>query len=85
MHIHHIDGDHFNNELSNLQILCPNCHSQTDSYAGKNNKKGICTRIHSVIRKYHCKKCGKTLEKARKTGLCIICLREENKLKKLNK
>ena len=25
-HLHHKDGDHYNNELSNLQILCPNCH-----------------------------------------------------------
>ena len=27
LELHHIDGDHFNNELSNLQILCPNCHA----------------------------------------------------------
>lgn len=24
----HIDGNHYNNKLDNLQILCPNCHSQ---------------------------------------------------------
>lgn len=36
--IHHIDGDHINNELSNLQLLCPNCHAQTDNYCGKNIK-----------------------------------------------
>ncbi len=34
--IHHMDGDHLNNELSNLQLLCPNCHAQTDNYCGKN-------------------------------------------------
>lgn len=34
-HLHHIDGNHNNNELSNLQVLCPNCHSQTDNFAGK--------------------------------------------------
>jgi 5-methylcytosine-specific restriction endonuclease McrA len=33
MHLHHIDGDRFNNTLNNLQILCPNCHAQTDTYA----------------------------------------------------
>lgn len=27
--IHHVDGVSSNNVLSNLQILCPNCHSQT--------------------------------------------------------
>lgn len=31
-HVHHIDGNHFNNSLDNLQLLCPNCHSQTDNY-----------------------------------------------------
>lgn len=38
LHLHHKDGNHKNNELSNLEVLCPNCHSQTDSFAGKNNK-----------------------------------------------
>jgi len=28
LHLHHIDGDHYNNDLSNLKFLCPNCHSQ---------------------------------------------------------
>lgn len=27
LELHHKDGDHFNNELDNLQILCPNCHA----------------------------------------------------------
>lgn len=30
--LHHIDGNHYNNNLDNLQILCPNCHSQTDNF-----------------------------------------------------
>jgi Zn finger protein HypA/HybF involved in hydrogenase expression len=34
--LHHIDGDKYNNELSNLKILCPNCHALTDNYRGKN-------------------------------------------------
>ena len=25
-----------NNKLENLQILCPNCHTMTDNYRGKN-------------------------------------------------
>ena len=39
MHLHHIDGDRFNNNLNNLQILCPNCHTQTDSYAKPLHKR----------------------------------------------
>jgi hypothetical protein len=31
----HIDGDRTNHSFENLRILCPNCHSQTDTYRGK--------------------------------------------------
>ena len=36
--LHHIDGNRTNNLLSNLQLLCPNCHALTDSFKGKNIK-----------------------------------------------
>lgn len=36
LQIDHIDGDKLNNELTNLRFLCPNCHSQTDTYCGRN-------------------------------------------------
>jgi len=35
LELHHIDGNHFNNELSNLQLLCPNCHAQEPNNSGK--------------------------------------------------
>ena len=37
LELHHIDGDHNNNELNNLTFLCPNCHAITDNYGGKHN------------------------------------------------
>lgn len=39
LELHHVDGNRFNNELDNLQILCPNCHTFTENYSGKKNKK----------------------------------------------
>lgn len=36
--LHHIDGNNQNNDLNNLQILCPNCHALTPNYRGKNKK-----------------------------------------------
>lgn len=36
LELHHIDGDRTNNKLENLQMLCPNCHAQTENYRGKN-------------------------------------------------
>lgn len=38
LHLDHIDGDNNNNELQNLRILCPNCHSQTETYCRKKKK-----------------------------------------------
>ena len=37
--LHHKDGNKHNNVISNLEILCPNCHSQTDTYTAKNKGK----------------------------------------------
>lgn len=39
LEIHHLDGNHFNNDLNNLQLLCPNCHSYTDNYCRSSKKK----------------------------------------------
>lgn len=42
--IEHIDGDAYNSQEDNLDLLCPNCHSQTPTFAGRNKGKG--TRIY---------------------------------------
>ena len=49
LEIHHIDGNNKNNDLKNLQILCPNCHSQTDNYRAKNIKKKICNQLENTL------------------------------------
>jgi len=41
LEIHHIDGDCFNNNLSNLQVLCPTHHAMTYNYGRRNYN---CTR-----------------------------------------
>lgn len=38
--LHHINGDSTDNRIENLQILCPNCHSQTDNFRSRNRSKG---------------------------------------------
>jgi len=40
LQLDHANGINNDNRLENLRFLCPNCHSQTDTYAGKNNKGG---------------------------------------------
>ena len=39
LELEHKDGNHHNNSLDNLELLCPNCHAQTDTYRGKNKRK----------------------------------------------
>lgn len=41
LELDHIDGDNRNNEPSNLRLLCPNCHSQTDNFRGRNINSGF--------------------------------------------
>ena len=40
LELDHIDGDASNCKLSNLRYLCPNCHSQTSTYKGRNINTG---------------------------------------------
>ncbi len=44
LHVHHVDGDGHNNLLGNLQLLCPNCHQQTENWGFKN-------RTHASVEK----------------------------------
>lgn len=42
--LHHIDGNSKNHNINNLLILCPNCHSQTETYKSKNTRNESCSR-----------------------------------------
>ena len=59
LHMDHIDGDSKNNVLENLRFLCPNCHSQTDTYTGRNAAKASIE---------YCDRCDK-----RYRGFCDTC------------
>jgi hypothetical protein len=36
--LHHRNGDTCDDRLENLSLLCPNCHSQTENFAGRNRR-----------------------------------------------
>ena len=44
LELEHINGDSSDNSEKNLSLLCPNCHSQTDTFKGKNKGNGRYTR-----------------------------------------
>lgn len=39
LEIDHINGDNTDNRLENIRLVCPNCHSQTPTFAGRNVRK----------------------------------------------
>ena len=63
----HISGVRSDNRIENLRLLCPNCHSQTDTFCGR-NIKGNGDRI------YRCSVCGKHIMGKGKSGMCLVCL-----------
>src|SRR5579862_6565739 len=49
--VEHIDGDWQNNHLSNLTLLCPNCHALTPTFRGLNRGRGRAHRLGRLERK----------------------------------
>ena len=63
LQLDHIDGDNTNNEISNLRLVCPNCHTQTETFCNRNKN------VYSP----KCLKCNQKISGSGKTGLCISC------------
>ncbi len=45
LHVDHVDGCFWDCRAENLRFLCPNCHSQTATYAGRNRTRGPTTVV----------------------------------------
>lgn len=63
LQIDHKNGSSNDHRLENLRFLCPNCHSQTESFAGRNTRKPI----------QLCVSCKRTVKGHSKRGLCLRC------------
>lgn len=44
IHLDHIDGNKQDSRIENLRMLCPNCHSQTPTFAGRNVRRSRRTK-----------------------------------------
>jgi hypothetical protein len=49
LELDHINGDHEDNRLLNLRLLCPNCHAQTPTYRGKNIARSPSSGLPAVL------------------------------------
>lgn len=79
LELHHINGDHYDNRLENLQILCIKCHSKTDNFRGRGQKRTN-TPLGAYIKKEHpkciCLNCGKEFISDRSDKERKFCNRE---------
>lgn len=80
LQLDHINGINNDNRLENLRYLCPNCHSQTNTFAGRSS------RLRNKRKIYYCDSCNIELKENRNSNKCKICYKLHRcylKLKKL--
>jgi hypothetical protein len=65
LQLDHINGDHSDNRVENLRLICPNCHTQTDTFTGKNRRDYV---------EKKCKKCKKQVKNSNITNYCGKCI-----------
>lgn len=82
LELHHRDGNHHNNNLTNLEILCSNCHAQTETYCRRKTQENQ-EKTHARKHPRQCKMCGIAVCKA--STFCRQCAAlQRGKLTKLN-
>ena len=54
LQVDHIDGNSDNNHLSNVRLICPNCHTQTDTFGskGKGSRYKKVTKRNIYLQQY---------------------------------
>ena len=73
LHLHHKDGNHDNNLMNNLEILCPNCHALTDNYTGKNIKITKRSKSDKIKKKLKSDKIKTKIRPKKSQDICPIC------------
>lgn len=71
LQLDHINGDNTDNRIENLRILCPHCHSQTETWGGRNAQE-------QHAHKHVCSVCGGH-KKNTGSDKCVKCEHEARK------
>lgn len=79
LQLDHINGDNSDDRLENLRWLCPNCHSQTETFCGRKTKKKHNTLNGVKIggKKFYCIDCG--TEVSYGSTRCMDCYLKNNR------
>lgn len=84
LEVHHIDNNKSNNLDDNLQLLCPNCHSYTESWRKPKNEVNQKIIKNTVVepenKVFYCSKCGTERNKHSQSGLCRDCYNEQQQI-----
>ena len=82
LQLDHINGNHYDNRLENLRVVCPNCHTQTDTFGSKGRKiNNFCIDCGKIIsyRSTRCNRCARIYHSKHKVPIELLPSKEELK------
>ena len=80
LQLDHINGNHCDNRLNNLRIVCPNCHTQTDTFSSKKRKiEHFCIDCNKKINRtsIRCNHCARIYHSKHKVPIELLPSKEE--------
>jgi len=74
LELDHINGNRLDNRIENLRIICPHCHSQTDTFRGRANRG---KKHYTEYVKYYCQDCNEEITSG--ASRCATCYQKSQR------